>query len=284
MTRTVVAVVSDSHGGHASGLVNPAALLTDLQGRDPRHPHLTEMNKWVWAHYAADAAEIIAWAGTDRLVVLHIGDLTQGNWKHDDLAEPAIAAQVQIAVSNFEPWRAAPNLAGVVGVAGTGWHEFGDGSSLTLVLDMLRLKWPDVAVTGHYHPLVTIDGVEFDLAHHGPHPGSREWLKGNILRLHTKSRMLEDVKHGRRPPAVMLWGHYHEFVLEVVTLMSEPLVQTTAAIMPPLCLPGAYALKSTKSLPYAHVGLAAFEIVDGELARMPRVFQHTLDLRRRQEL
>lgn len=279
MTRTVVAFVSDTHAGHDAGLTNPDAELVDLDTGTARPPHMNERRKWLWEHYRADVADIVAWANGAPIVLAHLGDATHGNLRPDNVTEQPMHHQLTLAAANFEPWRAG-NLQALYFVAGTSWHEFGTGSGAALLSEWLKARYR-LPAQALYHAILTVEGVEFELAHHGPPPGSRKHLRGNILRIHARDRMWLDLEHGRSPPRVYVWGHYHTLTLETVSVpWAARVYESTALIMPPYCLPGAYAVQQAQSPAYVGVGLTAFTVDGGEIVGR-RLYPHVLDLRRR---
>lgn len=265
MTRHILALVSDTHAGHEAGLANPAAEIVDLHTGETHGRAPNARRDWLWGHYAADVAAVLAFAGGAPITLCHLGDATHGNARPEDVGELAQHAQVTLAAANMEPWRAG-NVTGIELVAGTSWHEFSVGNTTALLMDLLQGTWPGVRVQAHQHPLVAAGGVVFDLAHHGPPPGSRKWLEGNGLRLHVKDRMMRDLERGHTPPQVMAFGHYHTLAYEVVTLKWGGNVYTTTGLLcAPYCLPGAYAVQASRSTPYVEVGVAAFACDDGRI-------------------
>jgi len=134
------------------------------------------------------------------------------------------------------------------------------------------------------HSLVNIDGVEFDVAHHGPGAGIRQWTRGNQARYYLRSLMWQEFKAGNRPAKVYLRGHYHTFVHEVV---SEQFCGETFVchliVLPSWCGMTEYARQATHSQYEVTNGMVAFEIVNGELVEV-HPFYRTLDLRVKESL
>jgi len=69
------------------------------------------------------------------------------------------------------------------------------------------------------HGLLDIDGVTIDYAHHGPFPGSRSWLKGNIARYYLRDLMMREIMNGNSPPKLVVRAHYHTPVEEYLKIM-----------------------------------------------------------------
>lgn len=277
--RVVVGIVSDTHAGHSLGLANPQTVLYDPIFHERYNPSLNLPQRRLWEWYEQDVAGVLAVAGNDPLVVAHLGDPTQGNRWAGELMDARMSTQIEIAAANMEPFRAAPNLRAIRMVAGTGVHEFGEGSAARLTARLLKENHPEVDSDSYYHPLLKVAGVELDLAHHGPHPGSRQWLKGNILRLYTLSLMQTALENGECPPGFVGRGHYHSYTYEVVTKRARAQTwQTHAMILPCYCFPGEHARKAAQSPSHVTLGMVAVEIVSGCVVRCHE-FMRTVDFR-----
>jgi hypothetical protein len=161
-------------------------------------------------------------------------------------------------------------------------HELGEGSAQITLADTLgkELRKP---IEVMYHAEASVDGFVMDLAHHGPPPGVRNWLRGNVLRLYTQSIMDDCLKSDREPPHFLARGHYHQFVTEVVTRQNAKTWECRATICPPYCLIDDYARKVAKSPYRATVGMVALEIIGGRLIRQHEYIR-TIDFRTRLEL
>lgn len=286
--RTVVAVVSDTHGGHKLGLLNPETVLyEENESGDlvPYTPELTATQEYLWKAYLDDMAEVWSWANGDRLVLIHNGDATQGLKYIDHLVSTRLADQITIGVMNLRPWfdQAGVTVARIA--KGTGSHVMGEGSSEILIGQQLAALYPEADVQVVYHGLLDIDGVELDYAHHGPYPGSRHWLKGNVARYDLRSLMLSELSAGKVPARVMLRSHYHEWIPEE-TLGIEFLGETyrsTLVMTPSYCGLGAHGHQSTRSTARQTHGMVAIEVIDGRLGEI-RPLKRTLDLRTKERL
>lgn len=280
--RVVLALVADTHGGHRFGLTSPHAQLQDLIEQAPYQPSLNLPQQRLWDWYTADVAGVLDLAGLDPLGVIHVGDPTQGNRFVSDLAVTEGHAQVEIARANLEPYEAARNLHWLRFVAGTEVHEFGEGTAVALLAQLLRLRLPHVDTAAYYHLALTLAGVTLDLAHHGPHYGTRQWLRGNVLRLYVQSIMQAALENGNSPPDVVARGHYHTYTREVVTKRArERTWQTHGIILPAYCYPGAHGRKAAQSPPTASIGQVALEIVGGRIVGVHE-FVRTIDFRTRE--
>jgi hypothetical protein len=172
-------------------------------------------------------------------------------------------------------WYQYPNLKSMTVGSGTGAHNFGESSSSILVVNGLRAAYPKVDTSMIIHCLADYNGVNVDYAHHGPHPGSRSWLKGNVARFYLRDLMLQEICAGAAPPRLVLRAHFHEPIHETLETGGYT---SELFITPALCMLGEHAVQATRSTPRACVGTTLFEIVDGEIVKCHRLYQ-TLDIR-----
>ncbi len=283
-----MAVVSDTHGGHKLGLLNPETVLyeeNEVGDLIPYTPALTATQEYLWKAYTDDMAEVYVWANGDPLVLIHNGDATQGLRYIDHLVSTRLADQIEIGVMNLRPWFEHAGVTVARMTKGTGSHVLGEGSSEILIGQQLAALYPDVDVQVVYHGLLDVDGVELDYAHHGPYPGSRAWLKGNVARYDLRSLMLNELSAGKVPARVMLRSHYHEWI-PPETLGMEFLGETywsTLVLTPSYCGLGAHGHQATRSTARQTHGMVAIEVLDGRLGEI-RPFKRTLDLRTKERL
>jgi hypothetical protein len=116
--------------------------------------------------------------------------------------------------------------------------------------------------------------VVLDVAHHGPHPGTRDWLFGNVATLYLRDRIYRDRALGQEPASVYLSGHYHHWVHVTLyqTWQGEDR-RYDLVVLPSFCGLGEYARKATRSDPSLTTGLGLFEVIDGRLADIRPVTQ-----------
>ncbi len=279
-TATVIAI-SDPHGGHKYGLCNPNVTLyeVDRAGKFlPYTPELTDTQAYLWELHAR-AVDRASKIGND-LILIHVGDQTSGNKYYDGLMSTISFNQWEIAFANMLPWMSLDNIKMVRLVFGTGSHEFGEGSSVLQLVARLRDKFPEVDIQAVKHGLITVKGVGIDYAHHGPGPGIRAWTRGNVVRHYTRSLMFDEIVDGRCPPAVILRGHYHTPLEEVVNIGPY---ETRTILLPSMCGLPDYAQQVTQSVYRITNGIAFIDVCDG-VAIKPRWEVESLDVRAREEV
>lgn len=289
--RTIVAVRSDLHGNHRLGLLNPDTNL-QYEGVDgkitPWQPKPLASQEVLWGFAEEDRLAVAELAKGDEIVLFDLGDLGHGAGNgysnNKELISTRVADEIEIAAMLYEPWLRMKNITTLRLFKGTAFHEGGQGSLAMAVASVLSGRFPRVNTQAQYHALDTIHGVTFDLAHHGPPPGLRAWLRGNVLELYTRSLMMDEILAGRRPPDVVLRGHYHQWATRVV-VVSTPAAdfETRAAIVPSYCLVDDYARKIGRSPSSVTIGMVAYEIVDGRLVAQ-HAFRRTIDFRTQEVL
>ena len=284
--RTIIAVRGDTQGGHAGGPLNPETEIPTLGTKDGKtvvedvtKPALRPFQKKLWEWHEADRDKIGKLAGADPIVLLEMGDLTQGNVFRDDLGEVSLTAQVTISAYSMFPWLDMKQVRAAYMVRGTGVHVWGEGATETLLSMYLQTAYPrkKVKITDHW--MLNVDGFLLDVAHHGTGPGIRAWTRGNEFNLYLKSLLLDDVVMGKRPPDMVLRAHRHTFTVgRAIYQTGGQAWELPGYITPPMCFIGSHAQKVERSPSHMSVGMVAFELINGRLTQtLP--FLHTIDLR-----
>ncbi len=280
-----IAFFGDMHCGHKYGLLNPDTTLyqTDECGEPaPYKPNPTETQKVAWHEYRSNLDKMVGWAGDDEIIVVHAGDATNGTVHSEGNSTTRIADQIIMAYDCLLPWLEMPNVTHMRLVAGTGAHDFGESSADILLAKMLRdATGKDVQHVEH--SLLSIQGVDIDVAHHGPSGGTRPWLHGNSARYYLRGIMEQSIHMGDDPPRIVIRAHYHTYVPETLTVLGYKRWTSDLIVLPSYCGPTKYAQKATKSMPYISFGTIGVDITDGRLTEI-RPFVTTYDLRRKETL
>lgn len=277
--RRIVACISDSHSGFELGLTNPETFLEDKKGHKQLITGTNESQTWLWEVYMNGLARVKELAGDDEIVILHTGDMGHGNKHPQELTSTRMANQVAYAYYSLLPWYGLKNVKSVCLAFGTGAHNFQEGSLEILTADRLRGDFPEIGTQVLYHGIADIDGCKIDFAHHGPHPGSRNWLNGNVARLYLESLMMDELDHGCAPPNIVLRGHFHTFVKTWFCKRHDHVdYESWLVVMPPLCLPGDWTHQATRSVYRVSPGIVAIEVIDGKPGGI-YPFTQSLDIR-----
>lgn len=285
--RRIVAAIADPHAGHKLGLMNPNVELFE-EAEDgtltPYFPTLTATQTYLWNCYTEDIEKTLSLAGDCEIILIVLGDVTHGNKHKQHLVSNRMADQIIIGAANLRPFVANKNVKKIRIAKGTGAHVFDEGSAEILVANQLKAEFPnkDIAVT--YHGEADIGTVLVDYSHHGPFPGSREWLRGNVARYYLQDLMIRSIMAGKNPPRLILRAHYHTLVTERVTIRAngEKYV-SDLALMPSYCGMGEYARRATRSMNKITNGLLAWEIENGNLSD-PHEFVRSIDIRTKEIL
>jgi hypothetical protein len=285
MKRTVLVVFSDPHGGHRQGLLNPNTILeeVDQSGNKIRdyHPELTKIQTYLWGMYLSQIKAIGEYAKGDDIVVIANGDLTAGNKHPQLLVSDRLSDQIIIGEYNMLPWyEIGPRAVRLI--KGTEAHNFGHGSSEILISQLLRARFPNFSTDVADHCLLSLGGIDIDIAHHGPYTGSRAWLKGNVARYYLQSAMLEEIASGKRPPRLYIRSHFHDEIEETVIIKGNGnRYRSTIVITPSFTFLDDYSRQVARSPSRVTHGMIMIEIVDGDILRSVPLTK-TVDLRTRE--
>lgn len=277
--RDIILKVSDPHCGFELGLTNPETKLTDQNGKDRRISDLNESQGFLWEAFENGLKEVEKLAGGDPIHAFFMGDITHGNKFVDQQVTTRMSDQVSYAVYAADPVFRLKGIKSCHFAYGTGVHVFGEGSSEILVSEFLKERYPKINTRSLYHGLAYIGKFAIDYSHHGPHPGTRNWLRGNVARLYLQSKMMDDLDNGQRPADLVARGHYHSFVRTWYGMSrGGEWFESWLIIMPPMCFVNDHARKATQSAYRVSPGIVAVEVINGRLHNI-FPFTRTLDIR-----
>jgi len=283
--RCVAVLLSDTHAGHKLGLCNPNTVLMDEHG-NAYSPQLSATQQYLDDLYKQHIEDVADLADGAPVLVFHAGDITQGTRYSDHLCATLIADQVKIATANLSRWYTHKriNLALVRVVIGTSVHSI-EGTTEQLVSSQLAALYPKLSTSVMYHLQFTLKnqrGQVLDLAHHGPFPGGRKWLRGNGARYYLRSAMMAELIDGVTPARVYGRAHYHEWVRETVRVRRNGQdVVSDLVITPSYSGIDDYVRRATRSKRKIDHGLVACEFEDG-LREIHPLYQQ-LDVRSAEE-
>jgi hypothetical protein len=283
--RRVFIAEADSHAGHKLGLCNPDAMLMGDNGEDIG-VNLGEFQKYLWGLRVGYFNSAVDLANGCEIIHSHVGDITQGQRHKAALMTTGIDDQFSIAAANIRPVYQLPNVKRGRISSGTASHIFFEATSEKNVVRLLRAEFPKKDIKLQAHALIDIGGVGFDIAHHGPGAGIRQWTRGNQARYYLRSLMYQDFKSGNRPAHVYMRAHYHTFVHE--TLREKFLgewYECHLIILPSWCGMTEHGRQATKSQFEVTNGLLVFEIIPGDqIPLRVHPMTKTLDLRTKETL
>ena len=268
--RTILLGISDKHGGHKLGLCNPETVLKeeDENGNFQLfNPPINPVQQYLWALYIKHLEEVKYLAGKDDVVAFDLGDPTQGGKYMSEVMYFVPSYQFKIGYANMLPvYQMFPTLKAVRLTKGTASHEYEGGTSTETIEDRLRDNFPKIDTKSLYHGLAFVDGLPIDYSHHGPPPGSRNWLKGNVARLYLSSMIEDCLNAGITVPKLVMRGHYHVFVKEFYhKRQNGSEINTWLTINPSYAFPDEWTRQTVKSVFIVSTGLLAYEIINGKI-------------------
>lgn len=282
--RRVFAWMTDSHAGKRTGLLNPATVLvrTDDRGIEEEwKPPFGETQRWLWPVYENAIGQLEEYAGDDEIVVAHAGDITHGDNHGSLIPETTREDQRIIAYDNMIPLLGLKQVSKARFLTGTEVHV-PEAAEARVVARLRKNLGKDIACCDHARFNMGKDIV--DAAHHGPSPGSRDWLKGNVARFYLRDRIYEDRRLGKEPAIAYMRGHYHRYVPETLHDRWAGVERDRHLIVVP-ALSGldGYIRKIIKSTPIVEAGIIALEFINGYLEDI-KAFVEIRDMRTEESL
>jgi len=288
--RRLVVAVTDPHGANVQGLYNPETVLkvANVKTGDMQrwYPILNDFQEYIWRLYITYIDKVAEFADGDPIILIFLGDLMSGEkYKEELMAGLTPRDQELIGAWIIRPWLEHPklNISHLRLVRGTPAHT-GNGVFETNAMVEVATWYPDLDIRILHHALIKVSGIGYDLAHHGPHPGSRKWLEGNVARYYLRSRMWSAYANGWEVPRVYVRGHRHVPVWETLhERLGDTYKTSDIYVIPSFCGMSGFARKVTMSVEELTNGLAAWEIREGKLWGV-RTYYRTLDLRTQENL
>jgi hypothetical protein len=285
--RTIGLCISDTHAGFKLGLMNPNVKLYDRDEEGELYlytPQTTAVQDYFWELLIQGCEAVKRFANGDQIVVLHFGDATHGNKYPHTLVSTELADQPAIAVANMEPILTLPNVRSFRLAMGTDAHTFDDGNADRMIVDMIKLIYPNIDSEVVSHGLADIDGVIIEYAHQGAYTGSRHHLVGNVAHQFLRDRMTRELMEGKIPPRLYGYGHYHEWIWVSETIsIGDKDHTSTLFVMPSFNFPNMWTTAATRAAARFTHGIVALEIIDGKLTDYKR-FTRTIDRRTKEKL
>lgn len=267
--RFVIALFSDTHGGHTLGLLNPNSVIKEYDQNGNEHLikfNLSRTQEFLWELYTSHVEELAHIAGKDDIFAFHLGDLSNGNKYSDQLVFSSIYGQLAVAYYNMLPIISLKQVKKFRLAWGTSSHVFGEATTPRIIEDRLCDNFKDKDIKAVPHGLIDIQGFVTDYAHHGPGKGKRNWLAGNEFRYYLKSLMADEIDCGKTPPDLVVRAHKHQRHEETVYKFANGnRYKTHGIIVPSYDLMSEYARQVTNSKSRVTNGMAAIEIVNGKI-------------------
>ena len=282
--RRVFAWISDTHAGKKTGLLNPATVLLrvhDDGSEEEWQPELSTTQRWLWPVYEDAIGKLAEYAKDAEIIVAHGGDITHGDKYKGTIPETTREDQRTIACDNMMPLLSLPQVKKVRLLTGTEVHV-PDAAEVKVAARLRNKIGLDVSTCHHARFDMGHDIV--DGAHHGPYPGSRDWLHGNVALYYLKDCVYTDRRNSKEPAIAYMRGHYHRYVNVPLHDDWDGYERTRYLIVVPSFsgLDG-FIRKVGKSPPILQAGIVALEFIDGYLEDV-KAFKDKLDLRTEEKL
>lgn len=282
--RTILVCMADGHAGSKYGMMAPdVELFTEDENgnQEPWYPSQTASQEYLWEFDQENIRRVQCLANGDPIKIIYDGDVTHGNKYPQSLVSTRLADQILIAVKNLRAWLDVPNVTTFRLAIGTQAHNFQEATAEVLIREQLRALYPDKDIDICFHGRAEIDGAIVDYAHHGPFPGSRDWLRGNVARFYLRDIMYQDMEDDLEPPDLVVRGHYHQYCWEV---LKKKKYKSQLVILPSMCMMDDHSLQATRSAHHLTNGVVPFVITDGEISEPVETCMKTSDIRKKELL
>lgn len=238
-------VISDQHTGHKQGLLNPDS---EDDGK-PIHLSAVQESLWEITQSVRDSLPKKA-----EKWLIHMGETTQGNQHKDDLLTAEMYLQFKWSAEVLHPFLDT-GFKGVRFLQATSWHEYGDGSSSKLMVELLKEKYRKTDFLRVAQSRIAVGDLLFEWTHHGSSTSKRKYLEGNAAFLDAKDRIINHIIEGKRCPDITFSAHTHKPSKSSASILSNgEYVSNTQIITPPMCGPGCYSRKVANPSMY-YVGM-----------------------------
>jgi hypothetical protein len=217
--RTVLVVSADKHSGSTMGLIPDEP----LQLHDGGTYNPSPLQKILWKQYNECLDFIKAERKRSRLIWVENGDVCEGiHHQTTQIVCSRVETHENIASDILDyTFRKLKFTDGdrAYMVAGTEAHAASGNQSENRVATDLECFTPQYTETSGKNArfvwdklLIKINGVLFDITHHGSSVGQRAWTTENGMYNRVKSFYFETLNDGREMPRYWVRSHLHQFV------------------------------------------------------------------------
>jgi len=196
--KTITAIIGDLHIGGNTALAPDKFTIHQRDTREEQLVHANKLQAWLyegWVDYWNYVRSLVG--RKNRLIVVLMGDLIDGNHHNSPQLVQEVDDQIQIALDLLRP--IADSCAGMYGVLGTGVHVGAAGGDEVWIYERLGAVYAQQLT-------LDLDGKVHDFAHHG-RAGRRDWTSAAAGV--GAEVMLDYAAQGMRPPDYIWRGHNH---------------------------------------------------------------------------
>jgi len=187
--------------------------------------------------------------------LINLGETTQGNEFKDDLLTAEMHLQFKWVAETMYPFLDMKGMKGARFLQATSWHEYGDGSSSKLMVELLKARYPKLDIKQMNQSRMLVNNVLFEWTHHGSSTSKRKYLEGNAAFLDAKDRIIQHLVERKRVPDITFTAHTHKPSKNTASILSDgAYIENTQIITPPMCGAGCYSRKVANPSMY-YVGM-----------------------------
>lgn len=222
--RTVLPIPADTHGGGTTALMMPGGW--NLPDGGTHYP--SKAQRIVSRQWEQGWGRVRELRKRSRLVVAHAGDAVEGDHHnthqiihksvdiHEEIHTDCMDWGLQTAKFNSKRGDLLYYVHGTLAHNGTGSENniAKDLDAVPYIEGTPERKFRDASYV-FPHLKLNVNGVLFDIAHHGPTAGTRIWTQGNSLRATIKDIYYRCLDKKMPIPRYWIRAHYHEFAHEI---------------------------------------------------------------------
>lgn len=205
MTGSIIAVISDTHFGSTFSPATPTYKVHTARPNETTEQTASRIQadlfeKWLdYWRYVYALAGIKGKHRKHRLILIHLGDVIDGNHHGTHQIIQEIPDQIELAANLMGEIHKQADVR--IGVLGTEAHAGTNCENEQHFYTTHNYQYSAARLS------IEIDGLLFDLAHHGRASG-RKWSSGAAGV--AAEVALDYIQAGKRPPDYVLRGHVHQ--------------------------------------------------------------------------
>lgn len=264
--KHAVLLIADIHAGFDKGLMLPG---TKFENDGIEYERaLTPIQEKLATQFALDIMKSKEMIEDTPVSIFVDGDLTSGNRFRSELVSTRDDDQLVIAERIILALLCVGDVVSLTFIRGTGVHNFGEGSSEMSMCRMVRALRPGIVTSMVNGFDGYISGVKFNIAHHGPTPGTKITTQGNSARNYLRTLMLDRLVKQLPVSDIVARAHYHGFAWETLRVVGNT---SHILILPPYCGMSEHAQKVTRDMGEGEVGVVVILVEDGGYSVNPLV-------------
>jgi len=244
LAHTILAIIGDTQIGSSTALAPPTFEIHTENKKETQLVHYNLLGSWLWENWVDYWNYVKVLAGIrgkhrkNRIIVMHMGDVIDGNHHGTLQIIQSVADQIKVAIDVLRPIIDMADAS--YGIIGTEAHAGKSGVDEKAIDDALGVN--DYAQT----MMLEIDGKVHDFAHHG-RIGQRDWTSQAASQ--AVEVAMDCAKFGIKAPDYIWRAHNH-----VIDDTGDKFDFTRVICMPSWQLKTAFTYRIAANRQYSDIG------------------------------